>query len=139
MKKNLYFALMAILVSFPSIVLAQDIYDNAGPGAGTGMVVSSSCTNIKYFDQLVGCAISVVVKPLVVLLLALAVLVFLWGIVTYIKNLDNEEKRSTGRMMMIYGIIALFVMVSVWGLVNILVGTFGLDNSTQINIPTFPR
>ena len=36
---------------------------------------------------------------------------------------------------MLWGIVALFVMVSVWGLVNVLKGSFNLDNE---NIPVAP-
>jgi hypothetical protein len=37
---------------------------------------------------------------------------------------DNEEKRQAGRDLMWFGIIALFVMIGVWGFVNILYHTF---------------
>lgn len=61
------------------------------------------------------------------LLIAVAVIFVLIGIITYIRAGDNEEKRSMGKNEMIYGIIGLFVMVSIWGLVAILSGTFNLD------------
>ena len=38
---------------------------------------------------------------------------------------------------MIYGIIGLFVMVSFWGIVNILKNTFELDTSPYVNVPYF--
>lgn len=41
-------------------------------------------------------------------------------------NPNNEEKRKQGKQYMIWGIIALFVMVSIWGLVAILTNTFGI-------------
>ncbi len=96
----------------------------------------ASCRQLTDFKSLVDCAITMVVKPLVALFIGLALLYFLWGIVTYIRNLDNDTKRSEGRTMMIWGIIALFVMVSVWGLVGILTGTFQFDTS-EPPIPTF--
>ena len=41
---------------------------------------------------------------------------------------DNEEaKKAKGRSFMIWGIIALTVMISIWGLVRILTGTFNID------------
>jgi len=50
------------------------------------------------------------------------------GIINYIRAGDEEEKRDKGKNEMIYGIIGLFVMVSIWGLVAILSGTFNLSN-----------
>lgn len=60
-------------------------------------------------------------------LIALGVLGFMWGIVLYLFKGDKAE----GRSFMLWGIIALFVMTSVWGLVGILRGTlFGTGNDT---------
>ena len=70
-------------------------------------------------------------KPFVYLLLTSAVVVFFWGMVKYIYSLGEKEK-ADGRWLMVWGVIALFVMVSVWGLVNILKNTLGLDN-TPVN------
>jgi hypothetical protein len=57
-------------------------------------------------------------------IVALAVLYFMWGVLTFIRSGDNESAREKGRSMIIYGIIGLAVMFSVWGLVNILINTF---------------
>jgi len=57
-------------------------------------------------------------------LIALAVALFLWGVLKYIRTSDNPDERTEGRELMVYGIVAIFVMISFWGLVNILVGTF---------------
>jgi predicted permease len=67
-------------------------------------------------------------------LIALGVLAFMWGIVMYLFGKNKEE----GKSFMLWGIIALFVMTSVWGLVGILRGTlFGnnADPARQVSIP----
>lgn len=76
------------------------------------------------FAELVDKVIFSVINPLIVLVSSLALLYFLWGVSKYIIHGGNEEKRAEGYQMMIYGIIALFVMVSVWGLVGVLANTF---------------
>ena len=73
--------------------------------------------------------------PLVV---ALAVLFFFWGLAMYILNAGDEEKRDKGRSIMIWGVIALFVMVSVWGLVRIIGNTFGVTEGGSVMLPTIP-
>ena len=63
------------------------------------------------------------INGLVPLAMSLAVLAFIWGLVVYIYNGSNPAKRSEGYTFMVYGIIALFVMTAMWGLVAILNGT----------------
>jgi len=62
------------------------------------------------------------------MLIAIAVIVLLVAIINYIRAGEEEEKREKAKSLMIYGIIGLFVMVSIWGLVAILSGTFNLSN-----------
>src|SRR3989344_450897 len=50
-------------------------------------------------------------------LAGLALLVFFWGVVKFIFNAGDEEKRREGKKFMLWGIIALFVVVSIWGIV----------------------
>lgn len=57
-------------------------------------------------------------------LFVLATVVFLWGIIKYIIARDSEEDIKSSRQYIIYGIFGLFVMVSMWGIVNIAVITF---------------
>jgi len=69
------------------------------------------------------------------LVFALAFIVFIWGIFQYfIQGGQDEEKREAGKSLMLWGLIGFFVMVSVWGLVHILIGTFNLNPS----VPTYP-
>jgi hypothetical protein len=42
---------------------------------------------------------------------------------------EIEEKRKAGKSFMIWGLIALFVMVSIWGLVGVLSNTFGINKT----------
>lgn len=74
------------------------------------------------------------------LLIAAAVVWFVYGLFQLFLAAD-EEKKEKAKSTVIYGVIALFVMVSVWGLVNILVGTFNLNNNTQRlpDLPAVPR
>ncbi len=55
-----------------------------------------------------------------------ALLMFLWGVAKFIGNADNETARTEGKNLMIWGIVALFVMISVWGLVAVIQETFDI-------------
>lgn len=64
------------------------------------------------------------------LLIAAAVVVLLWGILQLIlKPGADEETQKKAKATVLTGIIGIFVMVSIWGLVNILVNTFNLSSS----------
>lgn len=68
--------------------------------------------------------LTTVIRAAIPAMMILATVLFLWGVITFLANADNEDARTQGRTFMIYGIIGLFVMVAVWGLVQMLYNTF---------------
>ena len=75
--------------------------------------------------------INTINNVLVPVLFALAFIVFLWGAFqTFIVGANNEEVKEHGKNLMLWGLIGFFVMVSIWGLVNILTGTVSFGNTT---------
>lgn len=69
------------------------------------------------------------------LLFAIAFLVFLFGVYKYfILGGADSKSHEDGRKFILYGLVGFAIMVSVWGLVNIVTGTFGLEG-TRPNIP----
>ena len=73
---------------------------------------------------------------LVPVLISIAFIVFLWGIYNYfILGADNETKRSEGKTFSLYGIVGFVVIFSVWGIVQIFMGTLGLSAT---NAPSYP-
>ena len=61
---------------------------------------------------------------LIPILVLVGLVTFLVGLLRFIKAGDNEEQRTAGRQVMMFGIVVLFVMVSYWGFVGILTQTF---------------
>lgn len=94
----------------------------------------STITTITNFQDFL-CQIINILNATIPLLLTLAMVVFIWGIIRFIYNADNEKERENGRMLIIYGLIGLFVIVSMWGLVKVLITTFGLTN---LGVPSGP-
>jgi hypothetical protein len=71
------------------------------------------------------------------ILVALGVLFIVWNVVIYlIKGSAEDEKRTKAGMNILWGIVGLFVIVSIWGLVNILTNTFKTTPTNQ-PIPNF--
>lgn len=72
------------------------------------------------------------------LLITLGLIYFLWGVAQYVIKQDDEEGQKGARQMMFYGIIALFVIVSVWGLVAILNTTLNIEQGGAPERPHVP-
>lgn len=113
MKKLTTRALASLAVFMPALALAQNFGTNG------------------FFGLLDGA--NAVISRLIPFIIALTVLVFFWGVFQYARS-SESEKRKEAQGYMLWGIVSLFIMLSVWGLVNILIRTFGLNN----NIPPLP-
>jgi len=68
-----------------------------------------------------------IINMLVIPIIGLAVVAFLYGLLTYISNASNESKRKEGLQFIMYALIGFVVMLSMWALAGIISGTFGLD------------
>jgi len=71
----------------------------------------------------------IITKILVPLAIVLELVLFISGIVRYIANADNETERSKGNKFMIWGLIALFVTLSVWGIIGLISNTLQLGKN----------
>lgn len=67
-----------------------------------------------------------VLDPIVYLLFALAIIYFVFGAVKFMLNADNPTERDSGKSAMIWGIIGLFIMVGVYGIVWFLRASLGI-------------
>ncbi len=115
MKKFLQFITIPVTLFVPCVSFAMDY-------------TCSSFSNIKDFKGLIyNFVLGCVLNPLVSLIITLAVVIFIWGVFKYVRS-EGDDK-AEGRQFIIWGIVGLFVIVSVWGLVNILSNTFLLDTT----------
>jgi predicted membrane channel-forming protein YqfA (hemolysin III family) len=81
----------------------------------------------------------VIINPIIFLLFALALVIFLYGVMQYLMNPDNEEVRSTSKSHMMWGVVGLFIMVAVFGIMRIILNTVGekrinINDTGQIQI-----
>ena len=79
-------------------------------------------------------------STLIPLVFALALLVFIYGIFNYfILGGGDDEKREEGKSLMLWAIVGFVVMVSVFGIVNLIAGGLGFSDDENIqNIPNVP-
>ena len=88
-------------------------------------------SDIEDFVDIILRTISNVLVPLII---GIAFIVFIWGVFRYFIY-DTEEAKERGKDLMVYGLIGFVVIISIWGLVNLLVNTFDLDVDPSFNIP----
>ena len=120
MKKIGYLLTSATTFSLPLLASAQ--LNQKGAGAGEIEIV---------VDNLV----SFINGTLIPAVIALAFLFFVWGVFQFfIAGGADEEKREKGKSLMIYSIIGFVLIVVLWGLVNLIATSFGIDNEI-IKVP----
>lgn len=77
-------------------------------------------------------------NPVIGLMVAAAVFFFIWNVFNVILKNDQPEELAKFKSKVIWGVVAIATMLSVWGLVRVLVKSTGLDNTATINIRTGP-
>lgn len=96
--------------------------------------VASAQSELGNIENIVQ-AIDRIVDLLIPIVFALAILFFFWGLAQFILAADDEGARASGRQKMIWGIVAIAVMASIWGLVEFLQNAFGI-NSLDLDAPS---
>ncbi len=81
----------------------------------------------------------IILGKIVPLLFALAIIWFFWGVIKFIRSAGDPKLAADAKGTIIYGIIAIAVMASVYGLVNWLQDTLNVTSTGSITLPTLPR
>jgi hypothetical protein len=79
-----------------------------------------------------------IVGLLVPLVSTLAIVFFFYGLAKYVLNAGDEEKKAEGKNIMIWGVLAMFVLVTIWGIIGFLQKTIGNTagpTNIQIDLP----
>jgi heme/copper-type cytochrome/quinol oxidase subunit 4 len=94
-------------------------------GAGGGVINTFVVSATDYIN-----------KNVIPILVAIAVLVFFYNLIFFIFNSDNEKEREQFKKYSINSILALFILLSAWGIVGIFTHTF--FNGKNPVIPQLP-
>jgi hypothetical protein len=87
------------------------------------IIVSAAVTDFRSLMQL----FADLLGSFMGVLYMVAFVAFFWGIAIFILNTNDDKKRQEGKAWMFWSIIALFVMITIWGLVKLLVDTVGVN------------
>ncbi len=76
-------------------------------------------------DTLLAKINKVILNPLIGFIFALALAYFLYGVVTFLMKKDSDTGRAEGKRHMIWGVVGMFIMVGVFGIINLIINTVG--------------
>lgn len=78
--------------------------------------------------------VEVIINPLIMLLFAIALLYFFWGLFRYMAALSQGENPSDSKQHMLWGIIGMVIMFSVGGIMGLIQNSIGAEDTNQINV-----
>ena len=70
----------------------------------------------------------IVLNPLIGLVFVIAFLIFIFGVFQFINKAADPKARDEGRKKIIYGLVGMFIMFSAYGLIHLVLVTFGIQN-----------
>jgi hypothetical protein len=74
---------------------------------------------------------------LIPFIIGIGFLFFVWGMFQYfIAGGADEEKRKSGKQLMIYATLGFVLIIVFWGVINLLASSTGLEGDKLDDIPT---
>ncbi|MFA5001175.1 MAG: hypothetical protein WC531_03045 [Candidatus Paceibacterota bacterium] len=79
-----------------------------------------------------------IINTLIPIVIGLTILAFFWFLFKYVRG--GGEDKEGAKMGMIWCIVAIVIMFSIYGIVNVVQGVFDVDNSgASLTIPEIPE
>ena len=82
-----------------------------------------------------GKIVTQIVNPLILLLTAVAVIVFAWGLFEFVWRAGDDKAREDGRRAILWGLVGFVIIFGAYGIINLALGTFNLPR-IQDKLPT---
>lgn len=73
-----------------------------------------------------------IINPLIGILFGAALIVFLWGIATFIMQSDSDQQRDLGKKHMLWGLVGMLIMISFLAIMRIIANTIGVPVPSSI-------
>lgn len=96
--------------------------------ASAVMVLPALASAVGLTDTLL--VVSSLLNMAIGLFVTLAIVVFFWGLIRYLTAVGDDK--GAGLQIMFWGVIAIFVMVSIWGIIRLLQATFKVSSTDPI-------
>jgi|ERR1035437_2086705 uncharacterized membrane protein YidH (DUF202 family) len=85
-------------------------------------------TKIAYasLDSFITNVDNTIINPLILFLFALAVVYFIYGVLEFLMNQESEDKKTSGKSHMLWGVVGITIMLGVWTILGMVISTFGI-------------
>ena len=87
---------------------------------------------MQVLDTFLKTVVTQIINPIILLLAAGALVIFVWGVFNFIRNSGDEEGRSKGRDAIFWGLIGFVIIFGAYGIINVALDTFGIDKIKAI-------
>jgi hypothetical protein len=84
--------------------------------------------------ELLDRVVDYVIDPAVKVVFTLGLFFFLWGFVEFLWKLKDGQVSEGGKNHMVYGLAGMLIMVSVYGIISLIMNTFGIDPYTATDV-----
>lgn len=74
-----------------------------------------------------------VLNPIIVLVFVIAFLMFMIGILQFVNSAADDNARAEGKKRIMYGLLGMFIMFSAYGIISLILSTFGISNPGYIS------
>lgn len=84
-------------------------------------------------NKFLGKVVVEIINPIILLLSAVAFVLFLWGVFEFVAHAGDETKRTEGKRAIMWGLVGLVIIFGAYGIINIALGTFSLPPVQKIS------
>lgn len=123
MKRKIF---LISLIVFGLVSIASISYAAVDPLVGSPSCSKASMDSVTGIIIWASCLLMQLVVPF---LFMLATVGFLYGVIKFYLNPENLEEKKKGKGFIVGGLIGLFVMTAMWGIVKVATNTFGVTNA----------
>jgi hypothetical protein len=86
--------------------------------------VPTTAVHAETLKQIIDTNVIPIFNSAVGFIMVLALLGFIAGVIRFMYTAGDDKSRSDGKTLMVWGTVALFLMISIWGIVTIVRNTF---------------
>ncbi len=77
-----------------------------------------------------------IINPLIIFGFVVALIYFIWGIIDFLRNRDNNAEASNdGKQHMLWGTFGMVIMVSAFAIMRLLANVVGAGSEITSNLP----
>lgn len=91
-----------------------------------GVLIVHAAANdeaLKKVDAYISVVATNILNPIIALGMVATTLLFVWGVFSYMRGAADSSARADGARHVMWGVIGMAIMVSVYGIINLVAAT----------------